>query len=84
VKSDAAKAVITFEDNGVGIDPDLQKYIFDMFYRANEKSDGSGIGLYIVKQAVEKLNGSINVKSKKGDGTKFQVIIPNGKPENLN
>jgi PAS domain S-box-containing protein len=84
VKSDSTRAVITFEDNGVGIDPDLQKYIFDMFYRANEKSDGSGIGLYIVKQAVEKLNGSISVKSKKGDGTRFQVIIPNAIPEKLN
>jgi signal transduction histidine kinase len=55
-----------------------------MFYRANEKSDGSGIGLYIVKQAVEKLNGSISVKSKKGEGTRFQVTIPNADSHNLN
>jgi PAS domain S-box-containing protein len=84
VKNYNSKAVITFEDNGVGIDPDLQEYIFDMFYRANEKSDGSGIGLYIVKQAVEKLNGSISVKSKKGEGTRFQVTIPNADSDNLN
>jgi PAS domain S-box-containing protein len=84
VKNYNSKAVITFEDNGVGIDPDLQEYIFDMFYRANEKSDGSGIGLYIVKQAVEKLNGSISVKSKKGEGTRFQVTIPNADSHNLN
>ncbi len=84
VKNNSSKAVITFEDNGVGIDPDLQAYIFDMFYRANEKSDGSGIGLYIVKQAVDKLNGSITVKSKKGEGTRFQVTIPNADAQNLN
>ena len=84
VKKDSAKAIITFEDNGVGIDPELQNYIFDMFYRANEKSDGSGIGLYIVKQAVEKLNGTIQVKSKKGEGTRFQVTIPNAGPESMN
>jgi len=83
IKSDTSKVVITFEDNGVGIDPELQRYIFDMFYRANEKSDGSGIGLYIVKQAVEKLNGSIDVKSKKGESTRFLVTIPNANPENL-
>jgi PAS domain S-box-containing protein len=84
VKNHNSKAVITFEDNGVGIDPDLQEYIFDMFYRANEKSDGSGIGLYIVKQAVDKLNGSITVKSKKGEGTRFQVTIPNADAQSLN
>jgi PAS domain S-box-containing protein len=84
VKKDPTKAFIIFEDNGVGIDPELQNYIFDMFYRANEKSDGSGIGLYIVKQAVEKLNGTINVKSKKGEGTRFLVTIPNANPINLN
>jgi len=83
IKHQNNKAIITFEDNGVGIDPDLQEYIFDMFYRANEKSDGSGIGLYIVKQAVEKLNGSISVKSKKGEGTRFLVTIPNAEAQGL-
>jgi signal transduction histidine kinase len=51
--------------------------IFDMFYRASEISYGSGLGLYIVKNAVAKLHGSINVESVLGEGTKFTVVIPN-------
>lgn len=63
-------------DNGLGIQPEYLNQIFDMFYQANEKSEGSGLGLYIVKQAVEKLSGTIEVTSKNGAGTSFQVTIP--------
>jgi signal transduction histidine kinase len=48
-----------------------------MFYRATEQSDGSGIGLYIVKNAVDKLGGKISVASKSGQGTRFSIILPN-------
>jgi signal transduction histidine kinase len=48
-----------------------------MFYRATEQSDGSGIGLYIVKNAVDKLSGQITVSSKPGQGTRFNIILPN-------
>jgi signal transduction histidine kinase len=48
-----------------------------MFYRATEQSDGSGIGLYIVKNAVDKLGGQINVASKPGQGTRFNILLPN-------
>jgi signal transduction histidine kinase len=48
-----------------------------MFYRATEQSDGSGIGLYIVKNAVDKLGGQISVFSKLGEGTRFTIILPN-------
>jgi signal transduction histidine kinase len=51
--------------------------IFDMFYRASENSYGSGLGLYIVKNAVTKLNGTIEVDSILNKGTKFKVVIPN-------
>jgi signal transduction histidine kinase len=50
-----------------------------MFYRANERSTGSGLGLYIVRYAVEKLNGSIQLKSKEFSGTKISVYIPYSK-----
>jgi signal transduction histidine kinase len=63
-------------DNGLGIQPEYLNQIFDMFYQANEKSEGSGLGLYIVKQAFEKLSGTIEVTSKNGAGTSFQVTIP--------
>ena len=63
-------------DNGRGIDPRIQSKVFNMFFRGTEKSKGSGLGLYIVKNAVEKLNGSIQLSSKLNEGTKFSVYIP--------
>lgn len=47
-----------------------------MFYRATEKSDGSGLGLYIVKEAVTKLNGDISVPSEESIGTKIIIDFP--------
>jgi PAS domain S-box-containing protein len=74
---DHLRAEIIFSDNGIGIsEPSLSK-IFEMFYRATEQSDGSGIGLYIVKNAVEKLGGQIYVASRVGQGTRFNIILPN-------
>ncbi|MEO1052029.1 MAG: PAS domain S-box protein [Bacteroidota bacterium] len=70
-------AVVTFEDNGIGIEDELQQHVFDMFFRATEKSEGSGLGMYIVKQSVEKLNGHITINSKYGQGTTIKVSIPN-------
>jgi PAS domain S-box-containing protein len=67
---------ITISDNGIGIEESNQKKIFDMFFRATEKSSGSGLGLYIVRQVVEKLKGTLFVHSKKGKGTIFTVILP--------
>ncbi len=48
-----------------------------MFFRASEKSDGSGLGLYIVKQAVSRMSGKIEVTSQVGIGTIFKVTLPN-------
>jgi len=70
-------AVITIEDNGIGIDPKDKEKIFDMFYRATETSTGSGLGLYIVKEAINKLDGSIKIESELTKGTKFKVTLPN-------
>lgn len=74
---DHLRADISFADNGIGIDEKNLNKIFDMFYRATEQSDGSGIGLYIVKNAVEKLGGQISVASKPEQGTRFSIILPN-------
>lgn len=63
-------------DNGIGIKEEFQARIFDMFYRATEKSKGSGLGLYIVKETLDKLNGSISFQSTFGKGTTFTVSIP--------
>ncbi len=77
IKIDHLSADINFSDNGIGIQEVNLKRIFEMFYRATDQSDGSGIGLYIVKNAVEKLGGQINVASKPGIGTRFHILLPN-------
>jgi signal transduction histidine kinase len=64
------------EDNGQGIDPQFHTRIFDMFFRGSETSKGSGLGLYIVKETLEKLSGSIQLESKPGVGTTFKVVLP--------
>lgn len=71
------EAEIIIEDNGEGIPESKVGSIFDMFVRASESSEGSGLGLYIVKNVMEKLNGKITVESKENEGTKFIVKIPN-------
>lgn len=80
IRADRQKAEIIFKDNGIGIDAESLKHIFDMFYRASEQSDGSGLGLYIVKNAVEKLGGKIEVESIVGEGTTFKIQLPNNPP----
>lgn len=67
---------LEIQDNGQGIGKEFQDQIFDMYYRANERSKGNGLGLYIVKKAVEKLDGSITVSSIQQVGTTFTVMLP--------
>jgi len=66
------------EDNGMGIAEDQKDKIFNMFYRATDKAAGSGLGLYIVKESVEILKGSINYQSTPGKGSRFSVTLPVG------
>lgn len=74
---DEVKATIIIEDNGIGINEKNIDKIFDMFHRATKLSTGSGMGLYIVKEALEKIQGTITVESELEKGTKFSVEIPN-------
>ena len=77
VECSKENATITIEDNGIGIaDKDKEK-IFKMFYRATKLSTGSGLGLYIVKESLDKLGGTITLESELTKGTKFIVEIPN-------
>ena len=66
---------ITIEDNGKGIPQESQHKVFDMFYRASSEAEGSGLGLFIVKQALEKINAQIILKSEYGEGSEFRVVI---------
>jgi signal transduction histidine kinase len=63
-------------DNGKGIPKKHMRHVFKMFYRATDQNAGSGLGLYIVKEAVDKLNGSIKLNSEEGKGTEVDLIIP--------
>lgn len=79
-QSDNEKLQLTIADNGIGIAPKYHQKIFDMFFRLSGKKDGSGIGLYIVKDTVEILQGSIEIQSEKGTGTTFIITLKNLKP----
>ncbi|KXX67760.1 PAS domain S-box protein [Flammeovirga sp. SJP92] len=67
---------IHFEDNGEGISESDQHKVFDMFYRASEYKEGTGLGLFIVREAVEILGGKINLISEKGAGCNVKVFLP--------
>jgi len=77
---DNDKLQLTIADNGIGIAPENHQKIFDMFVRLSGKTDGSGIGLYIVMETIEKLEGSIEVKSELETGTTFIITLKNLKP----
>lgn len=73
----AKQAEIHFTDNGQGIATEHLANIFKMFYRASQDSKGSGLGLYIVKETIDKLGGNIKVSSEYGEGTHFHLVLPN-------
>lgn len=83
VKTSHVNVLITVKDNGPGIPEKHLERIYDMFYRGTEKSKGSGIGLYIVKEIVDKLKGNIHVNTKIEAGTTFTVDLPNSLHKNI-
>jgi signal transduction histidine kinase len=83
VKIEKTLLTIRVEDNGIGVAKDFLPKVFNMFYRATEKSEGAGLGLYIVSETVQKLGGKIDVQSEFGVGTTFDILIPNKIPGQL-
>lgn len=76
-KLDDQYLMIEIMDNGIGVPLDFQSKIFDMFFRgSNHNSEGSGLGLYIVKNAVDKMGGKIDFSSQLGRGSTFSLKIP--------
>ena len=67
--------LIKIIDNGIGIMEEHQQKVFDMFYRASAISNGSGLGLYIVKESVDKMKGQVSVQSEYGKGSVFSLRI---------
>lgn len=73
----AEEQILIFEDNGIGINKEYMNNIFQMFYRANNVNPaGVGLGLYIVKQHIDRLNGKIEIESKEHVFTRFTIRFP--------
>jgi signal transduction histidine kinase len=75
VENHGKACLIKIIDRGEGIESTRQRQIFDMFFRAHEKSDGNGLGLYLVKIGVEKLGGSVDLTSQLGQGTEIRLLF---------
>ncbi len=76
VTADKLNATVEVSDNGSGIPEKHLEHLFKMFYRADDKKSGSGLGLYIAKEALNKLKGSIKVTSEVEKGSTFTFTIP--------
>lgn len=79
-QSNQENLMLSISDNGIGIASHHHDKIFDMFFRISGKNNGSGIGLYIVKDTIQILQGSIEVHSEEGKGTTFNITLKNLKP----
>jgi len=67
---------LAIKDNGKGIEKDHLPNVYKMFYRATDDGAGSGLGLYIVKETIDKLHGKIDIESEVGKGTTVKMEIP--------
>jgi signal transduction histidine kinase len=68
--------LVEISDNGIGIEPCNLEKVFEMFFRASEKTTGTGLGLYISKEIMIKLNGNIKLDSEVGKGTTAKISLP--------
>ncbi|TAH25503.1 MAG: GHKL domain-containing protein [Cytophagales bacterium] len=75
IEPTSEKLNIIYEDNGIGIAEEYNSKIFDMFFKINAQSTGTGLGMYIVKTTLERLGATISMESKEGIGTKFMIIF---------
>ena len=83
LESSDRNAIITIQDNGIGIAPEDLPHIFDRFYRVqadrSRNTGGTGLGLAIVKAIVQAHHGNIQVDSQLDRGSKFTVTFPSAK-----
>lgn len=68
--------ILSVEDNGPGIAPQIQPFVFDMFYRGHRDAKGSGLGLFLVKAGMSKLGGSVTLTSEPERGSCFSLFLP--------
>jgi signal transduction histidine kinase len=74
--SDRQGVLLCVKDNGIGIPPDSQPKVFDLFYKAHDISKGSGMGLFLARKHMNKLKGSIRLHSLEGVGTSMVIRLP--------
>jgi len=70
------EVLMEVNDNGQGIDSNYLPRVCEMYFRANERSTGNGLGLFIVKKMVDKLEARLEIKSKIGEGTTVSIFFP--------
>ena len=80
VKEKSKELKLQVFDNGIGIDENALANIFNMFSVATDRTKGYGLGLYLVKKVIEKLQGSIEVDSRKNESTLFSITLPKNRP----
>lgn len=81
--ADAHRVVIHIADTGMGLTPEEQAELFQPFKRVNPSAhiEGTGLGLYIVKQLVDRMGGEVEVHSEPGQGSQFSVSLPTASPD---
>jgi CheY-like chemotaxis protein len=75
-RSEGSRAVVTIEDDGIGIAPEDLPHVFEPFFAAKAGAGGSGLGLAICRNVVTALGGTVTVTSKPGAGSRFTVTLP--------
>ena len=83
-KTEDGSPILFIRDNGIGIDPKFKDRIFGLFDKLDPRTDGTGIGLALVKRIVEFHRGRIWLESELGKGATFYFTIPQGDNPNLN
>ncbi|MEO1652754.1 MAG: ATP-binding protein, partial [Bacteroidota bacterium] len=77
VMEEDQKVYLEMSDNGAGIPDEYKQRVFDMFFRGSEDSKGNGLGLYVVKKALERLKAEVDIQSQLGEYTSFKIQFPN-------
>lgn len=75
-KQQKTGTMIIVKDNGIGIKSEHQPMVYNMFFVTDNSNKGTGLGMYIVKDAIEQMNATISLESTFGQGTRFEVFIP--------
>lgn len=79
-EADGERVALSISDNGIGVAPKDQARIFGMFQRVHPETnyEGTGIGLAIVRKAVDRMNGTLSLESTEGEGSTFRIVLPRG------